>query len=228
MNRSISKISTVVLIALSTSLPILSAQDYLEVDSFSGVEIGTGMVGVVTCGDQNTVTLHGDKRDLDKVDVEVVGGKVDISRRTSTGKILSNLFGKDDGRDNSIRVEIVTTEPLSNITGSTGSTITVPECAVNNSFLEVEAGTGAMVKIDGMTGTLSLDLSTGSTFNNSRSSFTADSADVDLSTGATANLCGVATINGSASTGAAIKASETASTDVSLSFGAEVSSKRCR
>jgi len=227
MKKNISILSMALVMATSATLPLLAEQDYLEVDNFSGIEIGTGMIGDVSCGNENTITLHGDKRDLDNVEVEIRGDYLEISRKTSAGKILSNIFSDDD-RDNSIRVEIVTNAPLSSISGSTGSSLIVPECAVNNSYLKVEAGTGAVVKIDGMTGTLELDLSTGSTFNNSRSNFTADQAEVDLSTGATADLCGVASINGSASTGATIKASETAATDVSLSFGAELSSSRCR
>ena len=227
MNRILNKSSMVLILSITAALPVVADQEYLEVDSFSGVDIGTGMLGSVSCGSENTVTLDGDKKDLDHLEVSVQGGKLEISRRTSTGKILSNLFG--DHKDRSIKVAITTNSPLSNIEASTGSSLSIPECAVNNSFFEVDAGTGATVEIEGTTGTLELDLSTGSTFNRRGSNFNVDVANVDLSTGATAELCGAATVNGSASTGATISASDNANTEnVSLSLGAEVHTRRCR
>jgi len=93
----------------------------------------------------------------------------------------------------------------------------------------VDISTGAEAYIDGNTALLELDLSTGALFNNSRSNFTVDKANVDLSTGAVANLCGASTIDGKASTGAMISAAESANTaSVSLSLGANVSSRKCR
>ena len=227
MNRTMTKTSLAIILSLSAGLTVVADQEYLEIDSFEGIEIGTGMIGTVSCGSENTVTLSGDKKDLDHLEINVHGGKLEISRRTSTGKILSNIFG--DHADREIKIEITTSGPISNIEASTGSSLSIPECAVNNSFFEVDAGTGATVNIEGTTSTLDLDLSTGSTFNRSDSNFTVDTANVDLSTGATAGLCGAATVNGSASTGATISASENANTEnVSLSFSAEVHTKRCR
>jgi hypothetical protein len=230
MNKTFIKTGTALLLVSSMSLPLMATQDLLEVDSFEGIELGTGMTGKVVCGSQNTVTLSATKKTLDNIEVTVKGGYLEISRRASGSNILNNIFGDDENKeDNSISVVIETSTPLSNIVGSTGSVIRVDECAVNNSSIKVEAGTGANIKIEGNTGVLDLELSTGSVFNSSSTEFTVGTANVDMSTGSAANLCGASTIKGSASTGAEIRAAEGAMTDdVSLSFGAEVHKKSCR
>ncbi len=209
------------------SLSVSADEIFLEVDSFDGIEIGTGMRGTINCGSKNSVTLIGDKRDLDLIEVTVHGNSLDISRRSLANSLLKNIFTKD--RDHSIEVEVIINGTLSKIEGSTGSSITVPECAVNNSSLALDISTGAEAYIEGNTAILELDLSTGASFNNSRSSFSVDVANIDLSTGAVANLCGANTIDGDASTGAMISAAESANTgSVSLSLGAEINSRRCR
>ena len=227
MNRTLTKITTAIILSLSISLPVAADQEYLEVDSFTGVDIGTGMVATVSCDSKNTVTLHGDKKALDILEVTVKGNKLDISRRTSASRIFNNLFSNKE-HNNSIRVEITTNGQLSSIEASTGASVKVPACAVDNSFIEVDTSTGSIVDIEGSTATLELDLSTGSLFNQNSNDFTADVANVDLSTGAIAKLCGASTVRGDASTGAVITVSDTADTErVDLSTGADLS-KNCR
>lgn len=230
MNKTFIKTGTALLLVTSMSLPLMATQDLLEVDSFEGIELGTGMTGKVVCGNQNIVTLSASKNTLDKLEVTVKGGHLEISRHSSASNILNNIFGDDENKeDNSVSVVIETSSPLSNIVGSTGSIIRVDKCAVNNSSIKVEAGSGANIKVEGSTGTLDLDLSTGSVFNSNSTEFIVDTANIDISTGSVANLCGASIITGSASTGAEIKVSEDAITDnVSLSFGAEVRKKSCR
>lgn len=225
MNKNVKILAILSILMLNLSL--FADEKYLDVESFDGIEIGTGMRGTVTCGSKNSVTLIGDQRDLDRIEVTVHGGLLDISRRSTAKRIFSNIFGEE--RNHSIAVEVTISGNLSNIEGSTGSSLTVPECAVDSRYLTVDISTGAEVYIDGKTTTLNLDLSTGAIFNNSRSSFTVEMANVDLSTGAVATLCGADIIDGDASTGAVIRASESANTNrVSLSLGANVSSRKCR
>ncbi|PCJ49434.1 MAG: hypothetical protein COA74_06140 [Gammaproteobacteria bacterium] len=217
------------LVASSLSLPLVADQEYLEVDSFKGIDLGTGMNAEVVCGSKNTVTLTARKMILDRLEVSIKGGHLEISRHTSASHILNKIFGDEQEQDNSVTVNIETTSALSIIEGSTGSMIKVDSCAINSSALKVDAGTGASIQIEGSTGALELNLSTGSVFNNSSSQFTVDSVEVDMSTGSKANLCGANTIRGSASTGAVIKAGEGSMTeDVSLSLGAEVHKNKCR
>ncbi len=227
MDRTLTKISITIVLSLSISLPIVADQEYLEIDSFEDVDIGTDMVTTISCGSKNTVTLHGEKNDLDLLEVTVKNSKLDISRHTSAGKIFSNLFSKEN-HNNSIRAEITTNGQISEIDASTGASITVLGCAINNSFVEVEISTGSIVNIEGTTATLELDLSTGGLFNQNINNFTVDIANVDLSTGAIAKLCGATTVRGDASMGAVISVSDTADTErVDLSMGAEVR-RNCR
>jgi len=225
MNHIVKIISLFSLLILG--FPAFADEKYFEVDSFDSIDIGTGMRGTISCESKNSVTIIGDQRDLELIDVTVHGSVLDISRRSMAKRLLSNIFGEE--RNHSIEIEITINGELSNIEGSTGSSFTVPECAINNSYLVVDISTGAEAYIDGNTALLELDLSTGALFNNSRSNFTVDKANVDLSTGAVANLCGASTIDGKASTGAMISAAESANTaSVSLSLGANVSSRKCR
>jgi hypothetical protein len=230
MNKTFIKTGTALLLVSSISLPIMATQDFLEVDSFEGIELGTAMTGKVVCGSQNTVTLKANKKTLDNIEVTVKGSHLEISRIASGSNILNNIFGDaEDKLDNSISVVIETSSPLSNIVGSTGSVVRVDKCAVNSGSIKVEAGTGANIKVEGSTGTLDLELSTGSVFNSNSTEFTVDTANVDMSTGSEANLCGASTITGSASTGAGIRASEDARTnDVNLSFGGKINKNNCR
>lgn len=227
MKNISTKIIAVSFLTMALTLPMFADQEVLKVDSFSGVEIGTGMLGNIKCGSENSVTLHGDAKSLSNVDVTVHAGKLDISRHSSAGKMLSNIFGNGN-TDNTIKADIVTIGPLNNLSGSTGSELGVPACAIDTTSLEVEAGTGATIDVEGSTETLELDLSTGSIFNRRSAGFTVVTANVDLSTGAEADLCGATTINGDASTGATIRANDSADTEnVSLSTGAEVY-RRCK
>ena len=227
MKNVSTKILTLSLLTLALTLPMLADEEILKVEAFSGVEIGTGMIGNISCGSENSVTLRGKAQSIANVDVSVRAGRLDISRHSSAGKFLSNVFGNGT-KNNTIKVDIVTTGPLNNLSGSTGSELEVSACAVDTSSLEVEAGTGATVDVEGSTGMLELDLSTGSTFNRQSAGFSVDSANVDLSTGAEADLCGTSTISGEASTGATIRANDSADTeDVSLSTGAEIY-RRCK
>ena len=158
MNRTLINISTTLILYLLVSLPLLAEQKTFEVESFDGVDIGTGMEGVVSCGNENTVTLHGEEKAIDNVTVNVDNGMLDISRRKSIGKLFNSIFGEE--RNNSIRVEVTINGQLSNIEASTGSSLTIPECAVNSSFVEIDTSTGAIVNIEGSTTALELDLST--------------------------------------------------------------------
>jgi len=227
MNRTLNRLITALIISLTLSLSVAADEEYLDVDSFDGIDIGTGMWATVICGSSNSVIIEGDKKDLDNIKVTVRGSVLDISRQNSASRILNNIFGKDKHHSR-INVEITTSGQLSKIEASTGANVAVPACAVNNSFVEIDTSTGSIINIEGSTASLELDLSTGSLFNKKARSFVVDTADIDLSTGAIANLCGASVIRGDVSTGAIISASDSADVDVDLSTGAQVSKKKCR
>ncbi len=217
----------IAVVTLGLGLSVQAAEKYLEVENFDSIEIGTGIIGTVTCGNSNTITLTGDEDELDRIKVSVHSGELDISRKSSAGSFLNNVFG--DNKRKSIRAAIVTTSQQGALSASTGASLTVPDCAVNEDSLDIDLGTGASITVSGRTGKLKLDLSTGSEFNAKAETFKADEAMVDLSTGAMANLCGVSVIEGDASTGATIYVGESVNrSNVDLSTGASVSSRGCR
>ena len=203
----------------------MSAEQLLEVEDFNGFSLGTGIMADVSCGNSNTVSLIGEKKVLERIKVSVVNDELKIERKTSgfLGKLMGNKS------NDSVEAKVVTRGQISVIDASTGSVLSVEGCAVNNSSLTVDASTGAILNIAGETANLVMDLSTGSQFNGKTSDFKADVVELDLSTGAGANLCKSTTVTGSASTGAMIYVSDnTDVSDVSLSLGAETSSRRCQ
>ncbi len=148
----------VVVMFFSLTQVVMTEELYLEVEHFDGIDIGTGIVTNAKCDTKNTVTLLGDKRDLKIMEVEVINGTLDISRQ-NTKNILKKIFGKD--RDNSIEAEITIDGQLAEINGSTGSSISVPGCAVDNSHIQVDMSTGSVASIEGKTASIELALSTG-------------------------------------------------------------------
>jgi len=204
---------------------VFSAEQLLEVDDFTGLSLGTGIVGTVSCGNTNTVTLIGKKESLEKLHVTVVNNQLAVERK-SRG-LLNSLMGNDNNA--AVEANIVTRGQIATIDASTGSVLTVAGCAINNSALKIDASTGSTMNISGETVNLNLDMSTGSEFNAKTSDFSAEIVELDMSTGSTANLCKSKVISGSASTGAIIYAGQdTNVSDVSLSLGADTSSRRCQ
>lgn len=222
------KVGITIIAGLLTAGSLSAAEQLLEVETFSGVSIGTGMHTKITCGHNNQVNLRGDKSVIDAIEVSIDNDILTIERKTSAGKIFSNLMN-NNRKEALVEVDIITNGQLSVIETSTGADIDVPDCAVNSSMVRVDASTGSNIKLQGMTAELNLDMSTGSQFNHKTSGFVADHVTVDMSTGAIANLCGATRIEGDASTGALISASASADTDgLDLSLGADKSSKRCK
>ena len=217
------------IIALSTATAH-AAEQLVEVDSFSGISIGSGLKTKVTCGSSNTITLRGKQKELNKIDVAIDQDILDISRNVSAGSIIGKLLSSGDSENTQVELDIEMTDGmLSVIDISSGATIKVDSCAVNSSKVIVDASSGSYVEVNGFTADLELDMSTGSAFNRSATSFTVENAHVDLSSGATANLCGATNIHGDAGSGAVIYASKEVNTaDLDLSFGADTSSKRCK
>lgn len=207
---------------------MLSAEQLLEVEDYTGFSLGTGIVADISCGNTNTVTLSGEKKVLEKIKVSVVNDQLSIERKSDASSFLGKLMSSDKS-DGSVEAKVVTRGQISEIDASTGSVLSVEACAVNNSAMTIDASTGSTLNVAGSTSSLILELSTGSQFNAKTSGFSADTVELDLSTGAMANLCKSTTITGSASTGAVIYAGDaTDVNDVSLSLGAETSSRRCQ
>ena len=213
---------------MSTSAAF-TAEQLLEVESFTGISLGTGMISNITCGSSNTVTLRGDKKTLDKTEVRIDGDLLDISRKESAGSLFGKLLSNNNDDNGKVEVDVVTAGELSVFDISTGAIISVADCAVNTSQVTVDASTGSEITLNGVTSQLTLDMSTGSMFNRRYESFVVDSVDFDMSTGAIANLCGANTVQGDASTGAIVYLAEGVDdSNVDLSIGAETSSKGCR
>jgi len=217
----------IILAIVFTHSALFAAEKYLEVDAFEGIDLGTGLVSNIQCGSNNTVTLIGKTKDLERIKVQVKSAKLTVKRISSTGNFLKKLFNKNE--NHSIKVNIVLSGKLSNLELSTGAMLTAPDCSINPESLDLDISTGASVSVAGYTKKLNLELSTGAEFNRRDISFKVDEATVDLSTGASANLCGAKSVTGDASTGAEISVAESIDqSGIELSMGAEVGSSRCK
>lgn len=206
-----------------------AAEQLIEVESFSGVSVGTGMISTISCGNSNSVTLRGEKKTIDRIEIDIDGTTLDVSRRESAGSMLGKLVSGGNDDQGSVEVDIVTAGEISLFDLSTGATMTVDACAVNSSSVTVDGSTGSEITLNGTTSQLDLDMSTGATFNRRSAELIIDSVNFDLSTGASANLCGASMVKGDASTGAMVYVADHVDTsDVDLSIGAETSSRRCK
>ena len=220
------KITTCIAVIALSSSTAFAAEKLIEVNAFNGVSLGTGMTSQVTCGNNTTVTLRGNNKLLDKIEVSIEQGILEVNRKNS---LIGNLLS-GSGNDGHIHVDIETTDGVvSMVDLSTGAMINVDGCAIDASRLTVDASTGAQVNVSGLTTELNLDLSTGSTFNQQVDSFIVESVKFDMSTGSVANLCGASRVEGDASTGAVVYVDQGVDTsNVDLSIGADTSSKYCR
>lgn len=226
MTAKLATLSMALLISTST---ISAAQQLVEVEPFSGVSVGTGMIAKVACGNSNTVTLRGKKDTLDKIEVKIEQDTLNVARRQSAGSLFGQLLSSDNNNDGTVHVDVVTTGDISLIDLSTGASMKVADCAVNTSQLTVDASTGSDVNVEGITTDLTLDMSTGSMFNRRAKSFTVNNVTLDLSVGATAYLCGASAVRGDASTGAMVYVADGVNkSNVDLSVGADVTSKKCK
>jgi hypothetical protein len=228
--KKLSAIATALLTSALASNVALAEKVQYQVESFTGVSVGTGMVAMVSCGSSNQTTLISSDGDLENINVSVEDGQLTVERKSSMSKVFNDIFSDDNNASQTIKVEIVTSAPLTLIQGSTGSNLTVESCAIDSNQLQVEGGTGASINVAGSTAMLDLELSTGGTFNRkNKADFIVAEATVDLSTGAAAYLCQAERVTGSGSTGATLYTAAQAETnEVSLSIGAEVIKNRCK
>ena len=214
---------------LMTSSITFAEQQLIEVESFSGVSVGTGLISTVTCGNTNQVRLNGPKKSIERLEVGIDGDTLDVSRKSSAGSMFGKLFSGDNFNDGEVKIDIVTSGEIALFDISTGASMKVDACAVNTSQVTVDGSTGSDITINGVTTQLNLDLSTGSSFNRRNAELTVDSVELDLGTGASANLCGASNVTGDASTGATLYVSSSVDTsNIDFSTGAEASSRRCR
>lgn len=224
---SSSHLPVLAVILLSSS--VFADQQQLQIEDFHEISIGTGMIGTIGCGEVNKITIEASRHALERLEVSVMDGELAISRSTSAVHLLKQTFDNNDFEHESVMLNIVTDSPISGLSSSIGTSLKIAPCAIDKSLVEVSAGAGAKINLEGSTGTLELNLATGSQFNNQSSNFTAQLVLVDISTGATANLCGAIKVRGDISTGSSIAVSENTDTDaVEQSFGAGINNNSCK
>jgi len=199
------------------------AKDWqVPLDRFEGIDIGTGIVAEVLCGDEPRVIVNASERIFENLQIAVQASTLKIHLDHN----WSQMFTHDHG---SISATIYTSEPLLEIEGSTGSGIEIESCAVSADELNVRISTGATVNLAGETKLLELKVGTGGSFNSGRyrDDLKVQKASVRLSTGANAGLCAADQVTGRLSTGAEIVVSENTNAKVRLGTGAEIEYSSC-
>jgi len=195
----------------------------VPVKAFNSLDIDTAIEAEVICGDESMVLVETSEDTFDHMDIVVRRDRLIIERDVH----FSSWFG--DNHDH-IFVTVHTTKPLQGLEANTAAQIDVESCAVSTDKLRVKVSTGASINAEGETEQLNLRVSTGGSFNSGRhrDDLAINEAEIRLSTGASAGLCGALNIDGKLSTGAQIYASNEANVDVKRSTGADVSYSRCR
>jgi hypothetical protein len=195
----------------------------VPVKVFKSLDIDTAIEAEVICGDESMVLVETSEDTFDHMDIMVRRDRLIIERDVH----FSSWFGDNHDR---IFVTVYTTKPLEGLEANTAAQMDVESCAVSTDQLRVKVSTGASINAEGETDLLNLRVSTGGSFNSGRhrDELAINEAEIRLSTGASAGLCGALNIDGKLSTGAQIYASGEADVDVKRSTGADISYSRCR
>jgi len=169
------------------------AQDTLEIDisSFDSVEINNGVRVVMDASGAPGVRLEGDSADFDELNIDVHGGRLEISRDV-------NWFGRTPSVD---VIVYVSGGQADHYKISRGATADITNIDVDQ--LEIDVSTGAEVDFSGQCGELEMDTSTGAVAD--ASELACQIVDVSGSTGSSARVHAASSVRGRARMGASVR-----------------------
>lgn len=190
-----------------------------SVSAFEKLEASRGLRVEVACGDTPSVVISGPS-------ASVADTKTSISGKTLRIERSANFINDDDKKE--VHVKVTTSQPLDSLAISTGVDMKAQACAIGSDHLDLTASTGADLKTAAKVNRLVVDASTGSDIGPLPGQrIDALEAKVHASTGSDIKLCKVGKLSGSLALGADLKIEGSDSSDVSTSFGADVTHHTC-
>lgn len=183
-----------------------------DLSGFDSISVAEGVSAVITVGGDFSVRAEGTDQALERLDVKVSKGELQIGRKAK----LTNM-----GRQPHVTVT-VSLPALNSLDVSTGSETTVTGVAAG--AFDLDASTGAVATVSGKCDTLNLDLSTGADLE--ARDLQCKAADVDASTGGSATIFASERVSADVSFGGDVRVyGSPAEVDKDTSFGGDVSIK---
>lgn len=180
------------LIGLS-GLPALSlsaSAEELSLKTFTGIDVGRGVMLVIEAGREQSVSATGEDR-----------GHFRIEVKGDTLVVKAKGWSPWNDRDGETDLNIaVTMQKLEELEATTGAHVTAEN--IDSEELEIEVSTGALVTLSGRCGTLEIETSTGSRTN--AEELLCEKVKAESSTGASLDVYASRSVRASASLGGKI------------------------
>ena len=186
----------------------------VSVDAFDSVAVSQGINLNLVMGSATSVTaVADDKSDLDRVEIEVDDGVLEIRR----GSWVSGLFSMGKSRGN-MMVKVVASE-LQAVASSSGANTDLIDITCTD--LHVDPSSGSRSKVPGSCDTVAIDASSGA--NVDSSDLITTEASFESSSGATKRLFASESSRGDASSGSSIRVyGSPEATESEMSSGASI------
>jgi len=192
-------------------------EDVRKLAPFDRIEISKGVAAKLTCGEDYKATVTGTADDRADTRVAVEGHTLVVTRNANFQNSHST-----------VQVQLATGKPIEKISVSTGVTLQAESCALSSDKLEIDASTGATVKMAAAVNHLTVDAGLGAEIKPiSGQRIDAKLASIHATTGVDIRLCSIEVLEGNASLGADISAESIRTNSVHTGLGADVSTRSC-
>ncbi|OTA20363.1 hypothetical protein Xbed_01589 [Xenorhabdus beddingii] len=208
----------VALISGATFHPAMAAEKTIEVQSFTAVNVQKGVNLTIKCAATSSLKVKGMQSSIDELDVNHDG---------NTLRLINEANKNNNLISSAIDITLYTDKPLNNLFTKSGVKTKVDACAVDGENLEISGQMGSKIDVAGKTKHLNLTLEMGAVFNKTSQKFSADSANVNLSMGASAFLCHITNITSSLTAGTKIFVDKNAVVKTIDNFASGISTDVC-
>lgn len=216
------KITSVTALLLLSSTQVLATEQTFHPQPFHTLSLARGMNVTVECGDSDMLRVSGKSNLVDNL-------YWNVSNNTLT---INNTTYRENGFDlwpDKLDVTITTTTPISAVDTQFGVSVKMSACSYTSDTLNLDGTMGTSYIVSGTVDTLNLKLNMGADFNQTHQDLAINKANVDLSMGVKANICGAKKTQGSVSMGAEIVVGKQTETDkLKVSLAGKHSRQSCQ
>jgi len=235
-NQKQTKMKKSILLFLSIAVSLIAYGQDSETRSLSNfdeISVATGIDATIVSGNKNEIKITAKGVDLDKVSSEISNGELVVkikrkwndwsSRKTDVTAVITyaqELEGVSSSSGASVHSENSIVSDKLELDASSGSSL---EVAVQCREVIVEISSGARIETSGSTSDLTIDMSSGSTYKGY--DLSAKNANIEGSSGASAQISVNNSLEADVSSGASVKYKGSPSNkDIDKSSGGSVRS----
>ena len=184
---------------------------------FSQIESSRGVIVTVSCGATPQAVLSGPSEEVRDMELEVHSGTLVVRRGSN----------HDHGRY-PVRVDLTAPGPLDRLEAGSGSSLSVPSCAMSSERIRLDAHSGADIKVAGNARSINAEASSGASIMPLRGArLDGGSAKVSASSGGTVRICAAGRLDASASSGGSIASESAGQGDRSSHSGGSIETRSC-